>query len=138
MFSPDQFQRLLKINPDWKTHRLLDLGAGDGEVTKIMSPHFEEIYATLPALPAHGYHKSLVLCLFPPIRLLQSELFSSLTDASPLVLQFFHCTCPTKPQSRSAALHPAWAALWTLAAKATVAPWFFSVALPVSSFICSL
>nr|XP_036848122.1 methyltransferase-like protein 9 [Manis javanica] len=31
VFSPDQFQRLLKINPDWKTHRLLDLGAGDGE-----------------------------------------------------------------------------------------------------------
>ena len=46
VFSPDQFQRLLKINPDWKTHRLLDLGAGDGEVTKIMSPRFEEIYAT--------------------------------------------------------------------------------------------
>lgn len=46
VFSPDQFQRLLKINPDWKTHRLLDLGAGDGEVTKVMSPHFEEIYAT--------------------------------------------------------------------------------------------
>ena len=46
VFSPDQFQRLLKINPDWKTHRLLDLGAGDGEVTKIRSPHFEEIYAT--------------------------------------------------------------------------------------------
>lgn len=46
VFSPDQFQRLLRINPDWKTHRLLDLGAGDGEVTKIMSPHFEEIYAT--------------------------------------------------------------------------------------------
>ncbi|KAB0393346.1 hypothetical protein E2I00_017831 [Balaenoptera physalus] len=46
VFSPDQLQRLLKINPDWKTHRLLDLGAGDGEVTKIMSPHFEEIYAT--------------------------------------------------------------------------------------------
>ncbi|XP_024600028.1 methyltransferase-like protein 9 isoform X1 [Neophocaena asiaeorientalis asiaeorientalis] len=46
VFSPDQFQRLLKINPDWKTHRLLDLGAGDGEVTKTMSPDFEEIYAT--------------------------------------------------------------------------------------------
>ena len=46
VFSPDPFQRLLKINPDWKTHRLLALGAGDGEVTKFMSPHFEEIYAT--------------------------------------------------------------------------------------------
>lgn len=46
VFSPDQFQRLLKINPDWKTHRLLDLGAGDGEATKIMSPHFEKFYVT--------------------------------------------------------------------------------------------
>ncbi|XP_060116817.1 protein-L-histidine N-pros-methyltransferase isoform X1 [Heteronotia binoei] len=46
VFSPEQFQRLLKINPDWKSRRLLDLGAGDGEVTKVMSPHFEEIYAT--------------------------------------------------------------------------------------------
>ncbi|XP_078521258.1 protein-L-histidine N-pros-methyltransferase isoform X2 [Lissotriton helveticus] len=46
VFSPEQFQRLLKINPDWKSYRLLDLGAGDGEVTKVMSPHFEEIYVT--------------------------------------------------------------------------------------------
>uniref|UniRef100_A0A7M4FUC2 Methyltransferase 9, His-X-His N1(pi)-histidine n=1 Tax=Crocodylus porosus TaxID=8502 RepID=A0A7M4FUC2_CROPO len=46
VFSPEQFQRLLKINPEWKSQRLLDLGAGDGEVTKVMSPHFEEIYAT--------------------------------------------------------------------------------------------
>ncbi|CAD7674649.1 unnamed protein product [Nyctereutes procyonoides] len=44
--SPDQFQGLLKINPDWKTHRLLDFSAGNGEVTKIMSPHFEDMYAT--------------------------------------------------------------------------------------------
>lgn len=73
-------------------------------------------YPALPALPAHGCHKSLVLRLF-------SGLVSSLMDASPLVLQFFHCTCPTKPQSRSAALHPAWAAVWTLAAKTTAALW---------------
>ncbi|XP_053550833.1 protein-L-histidine N-pros-methyltransferase isoform X2 [Bombina bombina] len=46
VFSPEQFQRLLKIGPEWKAHRLLDLGAGDGEVTKVMSPHFEEIYVT--------------------------------------------------------------------------------------------
>ncbi|KAM5152041.1 protein-L-histidine N-pros-methyltransferase [Mantella aurantiaca] len=46
VFSPEQFQRLLKISPDWKSQRLLDLGAGDGEVTKVMSPHFEEIYVT--------------------------------------------------------------------------------------------
>ncbi|TKC46565.1 hypothetical protein EI555_001854, partial [Monodon monoceros] len=31
VFSPDQFQRLLKINPDWKTHRLLDLVLGVNE-----------------------------------------------------------------------------------------------------------
>lgn len=30
---------------------------------------------------------------------------------------------PTKPQSRSVALHPAWAVVWTLAAKTTAAPW---------------
>ncbi|XP_071976674.1 protein-L-histidine N-pros-methyltransferase isoform X2 [Engystomops pustulosus] len=46
VFSPEQFQSLLKVGPDWKSHRLLDLGAGDGEVTKVMSPHFEEIYVT--------------------------------------------------------------------------------------------
>ncbi|XP_072275040.1 protein-L-histidine N-pros-methyltransferase isoform X1 [Pyxicephalus adspersus] len=46
VFSSEQFQRLLKISPDWKFQRLLDLGAGDGEVTKVMSPHFEEIYVT--------------------------------------------------------------------------------------------
>ncbi|XP_069838078.1 protein-L-histidine N-pros-methyltransferase isoform X2 [Dendropsophus ebraccatus] len=46
VFSPEQFQRLLKVGPEWKSHRLLDLGAGDGEVTKVMSPHFEEIYVT--------------------------------------------------------------------------------------------
>lgn len=42
---------------------------------------------------------------------------------SPLVLQFFHCTCPAKPRSRSATLQPAWAALYTLAAEATAASW---------------
>ncbi|KAM4631859.1 protein-L-histidine N-pros-methyltransferase [Discoglossus pictus] len=46
VFSPEQFQRLLRIGPEWKSHRLLDLGAGDGEVTRVMSPHFEEIYVT--------------------------------------------------------------------------------------------
>ena len=41
MFSLDQFQRLLKINPDWKTRRFRCWW----QVTKIMSLHFEEIYA---------------------------------------------------------------------------------------------
>ncbi|XP_068100608.1 protein-L-histidine N-pros-methyltransferase [Hyperolius riggenbachi] len=46
VFSQEQFQRLLRVGPDWKSLRLLDLGAGDGEVTRVMSPHFEEIYVT--------------------------------------------------------------------------------------------
>eukprot|EP00062_Callorhinchus_milii_P008985 gi/632952299/ref/XP_007891775.1/ PREDICTED: methyltransferase-like protein 9 [Callorhinchus milii] len=46
IFSPEQFRSLLRISPDWRMQRVLDLGAGDGEVTKIMSPHFEEVYAT--------------------------------------------------------------------------------------------
>lgn len=44
VFSPDRTQGLLKINPDWKTHRLLDLGGSNGEGARIMSPLFEEIY----------------------------------------------------------------------------------------------
>ncbi|MBN3277755.1 METL9 protein, partial [Polyodon spathula] len=46
VFSPEQFRQLMNISQDWKSKRLLDLGAGDGEVTKVMSPHFEEIYTT--------------------------------------------------------------------------------------------
>uniref|UniRef100_H3B4S6 Methyltransferase 9, His-X-His N1(pi)-histidine n=1 Tax=Latimeria chalumnae TaxID=7897 RepID=H3B4S6_LATCH len=46
VFSSQQFQQLLKISSNWKTNRLLDLGAGDGEVTKVMSPHFHEVFVT--------------------------------------------------------------------------------------------
>ncbi|XP_072523705.1 protein-L-histidine N-pros-methyltransferase isoform X1 [Salminus brasiliensis] len=46
VFSLDQFQRLLRIDSDWKGERLLDLGAGDGGVTDVMGSHFREVYAT--------------------------------------------------------------------------------------------
>ncbi|XP_061611628.1 methyltransferase-like protein 9 isoform X1 [Phyllopteryx taeniolatus] len=46
VFSVEQFQKLLKVGPDWKAETLLDLGAGDGAVTEIMRGHFKEIYAT--------------------------------------------------------------------------------------------
>ncbi|XP_061764646.1 methyltransferase-like protein 9 isoform X1 [Nerophis ophidion] len=46
VFSVEQFQRLLNIDPDWKAPRLLDLGAGDGAVTEMMRGHFQEVYAT--------------------------------------------------------------------------------------------
>ncbi|KAM8876395.1 protein-L-histidine N-pros-methyltransferase isoform 2-T2 [Synchiropus picturatus] len=46
VFSADQFQKLLRIGPEWRAERLLDLGAGDGGVTEVMSGHFREIYVT--------------------------------------------------------------------------------------------
>uniref|UniRef100_A0A3Q3XKA1 Uncharacterized protein n=1 Tax=Mola mola TaxID=94237 RepID=A0A3Q3XKA1_MOLML len=51
VFSAEQFQQLLRINPEWKAERLLDLGAGDGGVTEVMGVHFSEIYATEVSLP---------------------------------------------------------------------------------------
>lgn len=46
VFSPEQFQQLLRIGPDWRAERLLDLGAGDGGVTQVMGSHFKEVYTT--------------------------------------------------------------------------------------------
>ncbi|XP_047466045.1 methyltransferase-like protein 9 isoform X2 [Mugil cephalus] len=46
VFSPDQFRQLLRIDPDWRAERLLDLGAGDGGVTEVMGAHFRAVYAT--------------------------------------------------------------------------------------------
>lgn len=51
VFSSAQFQLLLRVGPEWKAERLLDLGAGDGGVTQIMSPHFREVYATEVSTP---------------------------------------------------------------------------------------
>lgn len=46
VFSVEQFQQLLRISPEWRAERLLDLGAGDGGVTGVMGTHFREVYAT--------------------------------------------------------------------------------------------
>ncbi|XP_059834960.1 methyltransferase-like protein 9 [Hypanus sabinus] len=46
VFSEAQLLRLLQEGPDWRTGRMLDLGAGDGKVTSIMRPHVEEVYVT--------------------------------------------------------------------------------------------
>lgn len=46
VISKEQFQRLLRISPEWKGERMLDLGAGDGGVTEVMGCHFKEVYAT--------------------------------------------------------------------------------------------
>ncbi|KAL3048009.1 hypothetical protein OYC64_006733 [Pagothenia borchgrevinki] len=46
VFSPEQFQQLLRVGPEWRSDRLLDLGAGDGAVTGVMGAHFREVYAT--------------------------------------------------------------------------------------------
>lgn len=46
VFSVEQFQQLLGINPEWRAERLLDLGAGDGGVTEVMGGHFREVYTT--------------------------------------------------------------------------------------------
>ncbi|XP_041830400.1 methyltransferase-like protein 9 isoform X2 [Melanotaenia boesemani] len=51
VFSADQFQRLLRIGPDWRAERLLDLGAGDGGVTEVMGVHFRQVYATEVSAP---------------------------------------------------------------------------------------
>ena len=46
MFSQDQFRQLMNIDETWRAESLLDLGAGDGQVTKIMESHFNKIYVT--------------------------------------------------------------------------------------------
>lgn len=46
VFSNAQFRKLMNIPEGWKATSLLDLGAGDGKVTKMMANHFEKIYAT--------------------------------------------------------------------------------------------
>lgn len=51
VFSAAQFQRLLRVGPEWTADRLLDLGAGDGGVTQIMGSHFREVYATEVSTP---------------------------------------------------------------------------------------
>lgn len=51
VFSRDQFQEILRVGPEWRAERLLDLGAGDGCVTEVMGAHFREVYATEVSAP---------------------------------------------------------------------------------------
>jgi 2-polyprenyl-3-methyl-5-hydroxy-6-metoxy-1,4-benzoquinol methylase len=46
VFSQAQFRQLMNIDETWKADSLLDLGAGDGQVTKMMESHFNKIYVT--------------------------------------------------------------------------------------------
>ncbi|KAH9488880.1 Methyltransferase-like protein 9 [Bulinus truncatus] len=46
VFSKAQFEKLLNFSPYYKGENLLDLGAGDGMVTKHMSSYFYTTYAT--------------------------------------------------------------------------------------------
>ncbi|CAH8583231.1 unnamed protein product [Schistosoma turkestanicum] len=46
VFSSAQFLRLLDVDNDYKTNSLLDLGAGDGNVTLKMAPYFKDIFVT--------------------------------------------------------------------------------------------
>uniref|UniRef100_A0A1A8PH69 Methyltransferase like 9 n=2 Tax=Nothobranchius TaxID=28779 RepID=A0A1A8PH69_9TELE len=63
VFSKDQFHQLLRIGPDWRAERLLDLGAGDGGVTEVMGDHFRQVYATEVSVPMrwHLQRKSYIL-----------------------------------------------------------------------------
>ncbi|KAJ8979852.1 hypothetical protein NQ317_006316 [Molorchus minor] len=44
--SQPQFRKLLRVDDNWRTDTLLDLGAGDGEVTAHLAPLFDKVYAT--------------------------------------------------------------------------------------------
>ncbi|XP_076470217.1 protein-L-histidine N-pros-methyltransferase-like isoform X1 [Babylonia areolata] len=46
VLSHQQFEKLLGVSPVRKAENLIDLGAGDGEVTKVMAPYFSNVYAT--------------------------------------------------------------------------------------------
>ncbi|CAH8647671.1 unnamed protein product [Heterobilharzia americana] len=46
VFSSSQFLRLLDVRDDFKSDSLLDLGAGDGNVTMKMAPYFNSVYVT--------------------------------------------------------------------------------------------
>lgn len=46
VFSHSQFLKLISQKEEWKAESLLDLGAGDGEVTAQMASSFQQIYVT--------------------------------------------------------------------------------------------
>ncbi|KAL6094710.1 mettl9 [Pungitius sinensis] len=111
VFSAEQFQRLLRIDPDWRADRLLDLGAGDGGVTEVMGVHFMEVYATEVSPPMKwllqrknykllgidewhqtGFQYDVISCLNlldrcdDPLRLLRDIRLSLVPDTGRLVL----------------------------------------------------
>nr|CAH7733556.1 unnamed protein product [Callosobruchus chinensis] len=46
VLSSPQFLKLLRVKQDWSSDILLDLGAGDGEVTAKIAPFFNRIFVT--------------------------------------------------------------------------------------------
>jgi len=46
VFSEARFRTFLNVSEDWKGESLLDIGAGDGNVTKSILHHFDKVYAT--------------------------------------------------------------------------------------------
>ncbi|XP_076370924.1 protein-L-histidine N-pros-methyltransferase isoform X2 [Tachypleus tridentatus] len=46
VFSHRQFTQLLDVEQSWKADLLLDIGAGDGAVTEVMSRHFRSVHVT--------------------------------------------------------------------------------------------
>lgn len=46
VLSLQQFLKLLGVEENWRRDILLDLGAGDGEVTAKLAPIFEKVYVT--------------------------------------------------------------------------------------------
>lgn len=46
VYSQEQFQQILGIDDSWLSENLIDLGAGDGMVTKKMARHFQNVFVT--------------------------------------------------------------------------------------------
>lgn len=46
VFSRSQFRQLMDVDETWRGDTLIDLGAGDGEVTQKMAPYFHNVYTT--------------------------------------------------------------------------------------------
>ncbi|XP_074644771.1 protein-L-histidine N-pros-methyltransferase-like isoform X2 [Tubulanus polymorphus] len=51
VFSRNQFHSLIQKDETWKAKKLLDLGAGDGVVTRVMEPNFDEVFVTEVSKP---------------------------------------------------------------------------------------
>lgn len=46
VLSQSQFLKLMDRGETWRGHSLLDLGAGDGEVTACIAPVFQDVFVT--------------------------------------------------------------------------------------------